>query len=213
MRTHLKSAACAPSPVFSLVSCRLCCLVSLAPPPPYPADVDGRLAIHYAAMNGHTMNVLTLAAYGADVNSCTKNGRTALHGACWNGHTQAALQLIEMGAHFEACSTDGATPLMDAARNGHHDTVTALVTIVGADVGAVDRNGRGCLHFAALNGHEHMVKTLVNLRCAKLSMSLLPCTRSLLLTHCLPQRGCRVQRSRWLSSAASSFLERAREYC
>ena len=49
-------------------------------------------------MNGHTMSVLTLAAYGADVNSCTKNGRTALHGACWNGHTQAALQLVEMGA-------------------------------------------------------------------------------------------------------------------
>jgi ankyrin repeat protein len=49
-------------------------------------------------MNGHSLTVLTLAAYGADVNSCTKNGRTALHGACWNGHTQAALQLIEMGA-------------------------------------------------------------------------------------------------------------------
>jgi cytohesin len=68
-----------------------------SPRPPTP-DVDGRLAIHYAAMNGHSLTVLTLAAYGADVNSCTKNGRTALHGACWNGHTQAALQLIEMGA-------------------------------------------------------------------------------------------------------------------
>ena len=125
--------------------------------------MDGRLAIHYAAMNGHSMSVLTLAAYGADVNSCTKNGRTALHGACWNGHTQAALQLIEMGADPNARAADGAIPLIDAARNGHCETVTALVSIVGADVSTVDRNGRACLHFAAINGHPAMVHTLVKL--------------------------------------------------
>jgi len=61
------------------------------------------------------------------------------------------------------CPADGATPLIDAARNGHDDTVTALVSVVGADVSTVDRNGRGCLHFAAINGHANMVHTLVNL--------------------------------------------------
>ena len=98
-----------------------------------PQDVDGRLAIHYAAMNGHTMSVLALAAYGADINSCTKNGRTAMHGACWNGHTQTALQLVEMGADSEARSNDGATPLIDAARNGHTDAVISLVISDSSD--------------------------------------------------------------------------------
>lgn len=68
--------------------------------------MDGRLAIHYAAMNGHSLTVLTLAAYGADVNSCTKNGRTALHGACWNGHTQAALQLTFRPCHQQVPSVE-----------------------------------------------------------------------------------------------------------
>eukprot|EP00277_Geminigera_cryophila_P000200 CAMPEP_0179425986 /NCGR_PEP_ID=MMETSP0799-20121207/12478_1 /TAXON_ID=46947 /ORGANISM="Geminigera cryophila, Strain CCMP2564" /LENGTH=462 /DNA_ID=CAMNT_0021200669 /DNA_START=48 /DNA_END=1433 /DNA_ORIENTATION=+ len=86
---------------------------------PMSSDVDGRLAIHYAAMNGHTMSMLTLAAYGADINS--------------------ALRMVD------------------------NETVTALVTIMGADVSAVDCNGRGCLHFASLNGHGSMVQTLVNL--------------------------------------------------
>ena len=116
-------------------------------------------------MNGHTMSVLALAAYGADINSCTKNGRTAMHGACWNGHTQTALQLVEMGADSRARSNDGATPLIDAARNGHTDAVISLVTMVGSDVSAVDRSGRGCLHFAALNGYTNAQRTSTALSC------------------------------------------------
>eukprot|EP00960_Hanusia_phi_P050820 760444-Hanusia_phi.AAC.7 len=148
---------------------------------PMASDLDGRRAVHYAAMSGHTLNVIALAAYDAEIDVRTNNGRTALHGSCWNGHTQTALQLVEMGADHTIRSSDGATPLMDAARNGfsqcyvvaglalnhvqssHCDTVTALVTIVGADVSVRDMHGRTSLHFAALNGHANMVNCLFNL--------------------------------------------------
>mmetsp|Transcript_29815 Transcript_29815/g.71667 ORF Transcript_29815/g.71667 Transcript_29815/m.71667 type:complete len:768 (-) Transcript_29815:268-2571(-) len=130
---------------------------------PAGADLDGRRALHLAAMNGHTLTVISLSAYGADLNARTNNGRTALHGACWNGHTQTALQLVEMGADPHAKSFDGSTPVMDASRNGHHETVMSLVTIFGADVRAIDVNGRSSLHYAALNGHTEMVRNLVDL--------------------------------------------------
>ncbi|KAJ1495352.1 hypothetical protein T484DRAFT_1763096 [Baffinella frigidus] len=41
--------------------------------------------------------------------------------------------------------------------------VRALVTVMGADLAATDANGRAPLHFAALNGHTEMVRTLVDL--------------------------------------------------
>lgn len=95
-----------------------------------------------------------------------RNSKNIITHVClkWRGNRlQVALQLIEMGADLHVKSLDGSTPLMDAARNNYCETVTALVSIAGADVCDWEAGGRTALHFASLNGHTATVKTLANL--------------------------------------------------
>ena len=56
------------------------------------------------------------------------------------------------------------TPLHEAARNGHTEIVQALIS-AGADVHALDENGKTPLHEAVLgNGHSEIVQLLIACR-------------------------------------------------
>ena len=53
------------------------------------SDNDNRLALHYAASQGHYLCVFTLVGYGSDPNAQDINGATSLHlAAAAPNHTE-----------------------------------------------------------------------------------------------------------------------------
>ena len=56
---------------------------------------------------------------------------------------------------------DGWTALHYSARNGSYESVT-LIAAMGIDINLETKNGRNCLHIAALYGHLNLCKTLID---------------------------------------------------
>ena len=51
------------------------------------ADNNGKTAVIYATMGGHTATVTALHSLGADFKAAANNGRTAVMAAAAGGHT------------------------------------------------------------------------------------------------------------------------------
>ncbi|MCU7933677.1 MAG: ankyrin repeat domain-containing protein [Candidatus Thiodiazotropha sp. (ex Dulcina madagascariensis)] len=66
----------------------------------------------------------------------------------WEGDLAAIEDLIEQGKNIDVRNEDGRTPLIHALWQGHRDIARYLIN-VGADVNAVDANGKSVLMFAA----------------------------------------------------------------
>jgi ankyrin repeat protein len=98
-------------------------------------DREGRLALHYAAVEGRTEEVVRLIAEGEDVAAGDNAQLTPLHMACQQGHVEVARALIEAGAPVDARDCYGNTPLWKAvfAFQGGEPTLIGLLLDAGAD--------------------------------------------------------------------------------
>lgn len=129
------------------------------------ADVNARgdsgyTALHVAAGRGRVRAIERLLKGGADPNALDVRG-PPLHAAVLQGHADAARALLEGGADPNGRSPDGYTPIMRLADIGlyfpGHTEVIKLLAASGADLNAVDAQGRTVLEGA----HRDAVAALI----------------------------------------------------
>jgi ankyrin repeat protein len=114
-------------------------------------------------MAGATKSVMELVEAGADVNALDSLRNTALHWAAFLGHDEVVTRLLGL-TNQELRNSGGRTVLHQLALS---DDAIATPTQYGSllqqgyDVGAKDRLGRVALHYAASNGHEEAIKSVL----------------------------------------------------
>jgi ankyrin repeat protein len=108
-----------------------------------PADVMGRVPLHYAALFGDLRGAESLIAAGADVHVVDHDGQTPLHYAAQGNAATVAELLLNHGAVVDAADHDGNTPLWNAAmRTRGEGPVVSLLLAHGGDPLHVNDQGR-----------------------------------------------------------------------
>lgn len=90
-------------------------------------DIDGRIALHWAALNGNTDVLLLLILSGASLNAKSVHGDTPLHCAAIRGRTDCLKILLNEGALRSQPDEDGDTALHVASSRGHIECVKLLI--------------------------------------------------------------------------------------
>lgn len=132
-------------------------------------DEASRMApLHRAARSGDVIQVGSLIATGASVNSPDKFGQTSMHKLAAppeaSPHAAEMVNLLaKHSADVTASDGSGDTPLHEAATHGHVDMLEALAA-KGADVSAKNGRGQTCLHKAAERGHVAISACLIGFR-------------------------------------------------
>lgn len=107
-------------------------------------DRAGRVALHYAALDGRIEDVRAAVMAGEELAPGDAAGFTPLHFAAQQGHADVARLLVEAGAPLEARNRFGNTPLWVAAMNsrtGERERVVSLLVAAGASVDATNDAG------------------------------------------------------------------------
>ncbi|EPT03710.1 hypothetical protein FOMPIDRAFT_1022286 [Fomitopsis schrenkii] len=87
------------------------------------ANVEGKTALHVAALKGKEELVRMLCDFGADVDLADNEGNTPLHyGSAW-GHIPIVQLLIERGCQYSARNNEGFTPSDYAYSTSTRDTL------------------------------------------------------------------------------------------
>ncbi|XP_022099762.1 ankyrin repeat domain-containing protein 16-like isoform X2 [Acanthaster planci] len=153
------------------------------------ANLDGKRALHEAAVSGNGSCVAFLLSTGVQVDplkradweghvdiltylldcipdlwdTVSKNGRTPLHTAALHGKHRAVSLLLTRGSYpVDQADSCGSTPLMDALRDGFVDIAQLLVDQQKAEVHKCDILGRMAVHLAAQAGCQSSVTFLVS---------------------------------------------------
>ncbi len=82
-------------------------------------QIEGVVALTWAASQGHLDEVRALLAVGVEPGTADYDGRTPLHLAAGEGRLDVVRYLLAAGAHPQPVDRWGGTPLSDAEGNGH----------------------------------------------------------------------------------------------
>eukprot|EP00325_Prymnesiales_sp_UTEX-LB-985_P006681 CAMPEP_0174703536 /NCGR_PEP_ID=MMETSP1094-20130205/7444_1 /TAXON_ID=156173 /ORGANISM="Chrysochromulina brevifilum, Strain UTEX LB 985" /LENGTH=1008 /DNA_ID=CAMNT_0015901471 /DNA_START=155 /DNA_END=3181 /DNA_ORIENTATION=+ len=160
---------------------------------PNATNSDTWVAIFPASLHGHAEILSALFKAGANVNhvhSAHSKG-IALHFCAERGHLEAVQECIKAKAQLDHIRGDGLAAMHLAARRGHELTVQLLLNAGAtmelrsetakkqthymlsgsaaakiAEVQLAPHEGATALHFAAENGHEAVVRLLLNRKVA-----------------------------------------------
>jgi len=125
------------------------------------SDHTGRTALMMAAAEGHINVVELLLERGADFNLRDRHERYALKDAVLNGHFAIRDLLLKRGAVVDdRDKLELGKQLCNKAAEGHLDGVRHLLEC-RASVNAVMYDLRTALHLSASEGHEHVVRFLL----------------------------------------------------
>ncbi len=91
-------------------------------------NTQGKPALVWACLNGHTEVAKLLIEQGADLNIQDVFSLTALRWACINDHTEVAKLLIEKGAVLNKQGEDSHTALRWACIHGHTEICKAILS-------------------------------------------------------------------------------------
>ena len=132
-------------------------------------DNKGNIALHYAAWGGHAAIVAAQLAVSAEtarqiVNAQALTGETALHQAARNGHVAAVKVLLQYGGDTDVRDKESMNSLDLAARYDRRDVADELVSYNAELIGMAGGHDtvHTPLHLAARNGHEVLVKRLLD---------------------------------------------------
>jgi ankyrin repeat protein len=137
----------------------------------FVASEEGVTALHLAASNNNAAVVEALLAVRVTVSSATSEGWTPLHYASMRStrlarreggveiyeyyqNFDSAQLLINAGASVNAADKKGVTALMVASQSGS-EKVVKLLLAARANIGDLDNQGEGALHYAA-KGSVHI---------------------------------------------------------
>lgn len=136
-------------------------------------DLEGKAALHWAAMRGHAAVVKALIDDGADINARDVEGNTALHRAV-AGNKVAVVEVILKASSLNIETARSmirgsvnlswsmkSSFLRFAAQQGDIEMVEALIKH-GAEIDAIDAEGNTALHYSAMRGNAAVVKALID---------------------------------------------------
>ncbi|KAF4228935.1 hypothetical protein CNMCM8980_006536 [Aspergillus fumigatiaffinis] len=130
---------------------------------PYDCDNWVDEALGEAAKHGHLHVVQLLVKQGANVNYHSTAGTPLLQAAA-SGHGDVVEYLLKAGANVHSTNKYGHTALCEAAQAGDVKAAEALIKHGAGvnDTNHKDEDGNTALLLAAVEGHEEMVKYLLN---------------------------------------------------
>ena len=125
-------------------------------------NTKGITPLMTACAAGATGAVDRLLFYRADLLAASNEGVTSLHLAAQHSDPKTAQRLLEEEAGRQLVNSvnhKGATPLIEAIRKGHAALVRQFLEL-GAMTNAVDNEGNGALHQAAIQGRIDIMRDL-----------------------------------------------------
>ncbi|XP_046365631.2 ankyrin repeat domain-containing protein 17-like [Haliotis rufescens] len=123
----------------------------------------GTTPVMLAEENGHRVVVELLVNEGADVTHVDKKSHNLLHCASRGGHVELVKYVLSLGMlSINSRGWKNFTPVLLAAEKGHKEVVELLVS-KGADVSLVYDGGNNILCLASREGHEEMVKYVMDM--------------------------------------------------
>ena len=124
------------------------------------SQVDGMIALHWAAYHNNTQLGKELLKRGASHSDLNRYGITPLYLAALNGNAEFVQALLKAGADPNSSIPGGETALMTASRTGKIGAISALLK-AGAKVDAKERRGQTAIMWAAAEGHTEIVDALL----------------------------------------------------
>jgi ankyrin repeat protein len=127
-------------------------------------DRGARLDLFEAAASGTQERVEQLLQKDpGTISSYSSDGWTALHLAVFFGRVNIVHLLLSKGANIDAPSRNDqlVTPLHSALANPHNSAVGQLLIGAGASLNVQQSQGYTPLHYAAANGLDQVVKSLM----------------------------------------------------
>jgi ankyrin repeat protein len=133
-------------------------------------DAEGLTCLHHGAAGGRAEVVRYLQGLdGAPslVKRKTANGQTALHKAAMGstpGHVECVQLLSGVAAnqlHPMQPDNESMDVLLLAAAHGSLPVVQCLSKVVEVDMRAMSGSGQGVIHMAAMMGHLHVLRYLI----------------------------------------------------
>lgn len=127
-----------------------------------PADVSGRVPLHYAALFGDLHRAKELVDGGVDIRVGDHDGQSPLHYAAQGCSVAVAELLLSKGADVDAEDADGNTPLWCATlRTRGEGPIVQLLIGYGADPHHENRDGRTPVKLSkALGGVDMSTRTV-----------------------------------------------------
>ena len=127
-------------------------------------DREGRLPLHYAALDNDVTEVEQRLAAGDDPNLADRKGFTPLHLSAQAGSVAAARLLLDGGAEIDPVNTFGNTPLFVAVFNSKGlGSVITLLRERGADPLRANNSGQTPLGLARLIGNYDVAQFFADL--------------------------------------------------
>lgn len=124
-------------------------------------DDPGDLALHHAAINGHTEVARLLLEAGCNVNCQNNQDMRPLHDAAAKGYTELVRLLLNVSESDMNClNGDNDTPLHQSVKYGREGVVQQLIS-ARAHVDSQNRKGSTPLHLAAKAGHVSIARSLI----------------------------------------------------
>ena len=124
-------------------------------------DSDGNTALALAVeRKDYELAKMILSKKDLDINLADKHSYSPLRVAAMHGNHEMVRLLLDHGADSSIADSLGGTPLMRAVDFGREAVVRLLIEY--SDAHALDLYGRSLLHSASVNGHNGMIRLLVD---------------------------------------------------
>jgi len=125
-------------------------------------SITGRTPVHSAALNNHEECLKIIILIANSRLDQKKLNRTFDSGDCYTSYDENNMKNSFFNSQLANLKDfTGRTPLMLATERGHLNTITFLVTQMGADVLVSDDKGRTALHRAVSNQNSQNTKFLI----------------------------------------------------